>query len=197
MSSWPRGCQSRTRQTFAIGTFERLIFLKENATWLLEQELRKIDPTDEFALGTATDPYQPIERTAGVTRPLQEVFSRKEGNRLGIITKSKLIEARYRFADENSAALHAVPARDGHNARHRAGPTTGATRATARSSFPSCTEIARSRPDGGDPVLAAAARHYRYGRGVRRHCGARPQKRAPPFLLHTLCFSSRAHVLHF
>jgi DNA repair photolyase len=72
--------------------FERLIFMKENASWLLEQELRRIDPSEEIALGTATDPYQPIERTAQITRSLLQVFARKSGYRLGIITKSKLIE---------------------------------------------------------------------------------------------------------
>ena len=71
--------------------FERLIFWKENAAWLLEQELRKIEPGEEIALGTATDPYQPAERTAGITRSLLEVFARKSGHRLGIVTKSKLI----------------------------------------------------------------------------------------------------------
>ena len=73
-------------------TFERLIFLKQNAAWLLEQELRKINPNDEIALGTATDPYQPIERRACITRSLLEVFARKSGYRLGIVTKSRLIE---------------------------------------------------------------------------------------------------------
>lgn len=72
--------------------FERLIFIKKNAAWLLEQELRKIDPAGEIALGTATDPYQPIERRALVTRSLLEVFARKQGYRLGIVTKSGLIE---------------------------------------------------------------------------------------------------------
>jgi len=72
--------------------FERLIFLKQNAAWLLKQELRKIDPADEIALGTATDPYQPIERRARITRSLLEVFARRSGYRLGIITKSRLIE---------------------------------------------------------------------------------------------------------
>jgi DNA repair photolyase len=72
--------------------FERLIFIKENAAWLLEQELRRIDPRDEIALGTATDPYQPIERRARVTRALLEVFARRQGYRLGIVTKSRLIE---------------------------------------------------------------------------------------------------------
>ena len=72
--------------------FERLIFLKQNAAWLLEQELKRIDPADEIALGTATDPYQPVERRARITRSLLEVFARKSGYRLGIVTKSRLIE---------------------------------------------------------------------------------------------------------
>src|ERR1700748_1653067 len=73
-------------------TFERMIFLKQNAAWLLEQELKKIDRRDEVALGTATDPYQPIERRARITRSLLELFARKDGYRLGIVTKSRLIE---------------------------------------------------------------------------------------------------------
>jgi DNA repair photolyase len=73
-------------------SFERMIFLKQNAAWLLEQELKRIDPALEIALGTATDPYQPIERTARITRSLLEVFSRNSGYRLGIVTKSRLIE---------------------------------------------------------------------------------------------------------
>jgi DNA repair photolyase len=72
--------------------FERLIYLKENAAWLLEQELRRHNPADEIAIGTATDPYQPIERTAKITRSLLEVLARRSGLRLGIVTKSKLIE---------------------------------------------------------------------------------------------------------
>src|SRR5277367_3756803 len=72
--------------------FERMIFLKQNAAWLLEQELKKIDPAMEIALGTATDPYQPIERRAQITRSLLQVFAQKSGYRLGIVTKSRLIE---------------------------------------------------------------------------------------------------------
>ena len=73
-------------------SFETKIFLKENAAWLLEQELGHIDPADEIAIGTATDPYQPIERKERVTRSLLEVFARRSGYRLGIVTKSQLIE---------------------------------------------------------------------------------------------------------
>lgn len=72
--------------------FERVIFLKQNAAWLLEQDLKRVDPSRQIALGTATDPYQPIERKACITRSLLEVFARKQGYRLGIVTKSTLIE---------------------------------------------------------------------------------------------------------
>ncbi len=71
--------------------FERVIFLKQNAAWLLEQDLKRIDPAQEIALGTATDPYQPIERREKITRSLLEVFARKQGYRLGIVTKSNLV----------------------------------------------------------------------------------------------------------
>jgi DNA repair photolyase len=82
---------SEVQQPYALA-FEREIYLKDNAAWLLEQELKKIDPKQEIALGTATDPYQPIERRVGITRSLLEVFARQEGYRLGIVTKSTLIE---------------------------------------------------------------------------------------------------------
>ena len=90
--------------------FEQLIFLKQDAAWLLEQELRKIDPADEIALGTATDPYQPVEREAKITRSLLEVFARRSGHRLGIITKSALItrdiDLLQEIARRNTLVLH-------------------------------------------------------------------------------------------
>lgn len=72
--------------------FEREIYLKENAAWLLEQELKKIDLRQEIAIGTATDPYQPIERRVGITRSLLEVLARQQRLKIGIVTKSVLIE---------------------------------------------------------------------------------------------------------
>jgi DNA repair photolyase len=72
--------------------FERIIFLKQNAAWLLEQDLKRVGPSQQIALGTATDPYQPIERRVKITRSILEVFARKDGYRLGIVTKSNLIE---------------------------------------------------------------------------------------------------------
>jgi len=97
-----RGCEFACRYCYARYTheymelrrpedFERKIFIKQNAAWLLEQELKQVQPDEEIAIGTATDPYQPIERRMGITRSLLEVFARREGYRLGIVTKSTLI----------------------------------------------------------------------------------------------------------
>ena len=98
-----RGCEFACRYCYARYTheflelkdpaaFERQIFIKQNAAWLLEQELRGLDPDEEIAIGTATDPYQPIERRAQVTRSILEVLARRSGHRIGIVTKSTLIE---------------------------------------------------------------------------------------------------------
>jgi len=76
--------------------FERRIFVKENAAWLLEQDLRRLAKQgrlqEEIALGTATDPWQPIERRLRVTRALLEVLATREGLRIGMVTKSTLIQ---------------------------------------------------------------------------------------------------------
>jgi DNA repair photolyase len=102
--------------------FERMIFLKQNAAWLLEQELRRIDPAQEIAIGTATDPYQPIERRARITRSLLEVFARRSGHRIGIVTKSKLIERDIdllkEIAKQNLLVVHVtITTPDAHLAR--------------------------------------------------------------------------------
>jgi DNA repair photolyase len=97
-----RGCEFACRYCYARYTheflelrrpedFERKIFFKQNAAWLLAQELDRLAPGTQIALGTATDPYQPIERRQRITRSILEVFARKGGFNLGIITKSTLI----------------------------------------------------------------------------------------------------------
>lgn len=105
----PKGAYDAPVQPWAVA-FEREIYLKENAAWLLTQELRKIDPREEIALGTATDPYQPIERRARITRSLLEVFAKVRGYRLGIITKSQLIvrdlDLLQQIAERNTLVVH-------------------------------------------------------------------------------------------
>lgn len=96
-----RGCEFACRYCYARYTheflektpedFEHKIYFKENAGGLLSQELKRLEPGTQISLGSATDPYQPIERTQRVTRSILEVFARASGFRLGIITKSTLI----------------------------------------------------------------------------------------------------------
>lgn len=72
--------------------FETKIFVKREAAWSLEQRLRKTALHGQpIAIGTATDPYQPAERTHGVTRSLLEVFEGVEGLQISITTKSPLV----------------------------------------------------------------------------------------------------------
>jgi DNA repair photolyase len=110
----PTGTHDIPQQPWALA-FEREIYLKENAAWLLEQELRKLAPSlaknqDEIAIGTATDPYQPIERRVGITRSILEVLAKHEGLRIGLITKSNLItrdiDLLQQIAAKNTLVLH-------------------------------------------------------------------------------------------
>ena len=96
-----RGCEFGCRYCYARytheflelgpGEFERKIYFKQNAAWLLQQELKRLKPGTEIALGTATDPYQPLERKLGITRSLLQVFAQHGGFKLSIVTKSALI----------------------------------------------------------------------------------------------------------
>lgn len=71
--------------------FETRLFSKPDAAALLERELSAPGyQPGTIALGTATDPYQPIERTHGITRAVLEVLARFR-HPVGIVTKSNLI----------------------------------------------------------------------------------------------------------
>jgi DNA repair photolyase len=71
--------------------FETKLFAKTNAPDLLLKEIRgrNYEPRT-IALGTNTDPYQPIERRFGITRSILEVLS-LVNHPVGIVTKSALV----------------------------------------------------------------------------------------------------------
>jgi DNA repair photolyase len=72
--------------------FETRLFAKPNAPALLRAELAKRGyRCDPIALGTNTDPYQPIEREWKVTRGILEVLAEHE-HPFTIVTKSALVE---------------------------------------------------------------------------------------------------------
>jgi len=97
-----RGCEFACKYCYARYThefmelrdgleFEQKIFVKQHTATLLRQELRRVKPGEEIALGTATDPYQPAERRFQVTRGILEELVQHRGLDLGIVTKSDLI----------------------------------------------------------------------------------------------------------
>jgi DNA repair photolyase len=72
--------------------FETKLFAKPNAAELLVAELAKPGYVcDPIAMGTNTDPYQPIEREWKTTRQILEVLSACE-HPVSIVTKSALVE---------------------------------------------------------------------------------------------------------
>jgi DNA repair photolyase len=71
--------------------FESKLFMKPNAPELLERELSSPDYSPKIiAIGSNTDPYQPIERRYQIVRRILEVLDRA-GHPVGIVTKSALV----------------------------------------------------------------------------------------------------------
>ena len=97
-----RGCEHGCVYCFARPThaylglspgldFESKLFMKPNAPELLERELSApgYEPKT-IAIGTNTDPYQPIERRYKIMRRILEVLE-SAGHPVGIVTKSALV----------------------------------------------------------------------------------------------------------
>ena len=97
-----RGCEHGCIYCFARPThaylglspgldFESKLFVKPDAPKLLERELMAANYTPRtIAIGTNTDPYQPIEKQHQVMRRILEVLERF-GHPVGIVTKSALV----------------------------------------------------------------------------------------------------------
>jgi DNA repair photolyase len=97
-----RGCEHGCVYCFARPThaylglspgldFESRLFMKPHAPDLLERELSAPGYVPKIiAIGTNTDPYQPIERRFKIMRGILEVLERA-GHPVGIVTKSALV----------------------------------------------------------------------------------------------------------
>src|SRR6187431_2219899 len=97
-----RGCEHGCSYCFARPThaymglspgldFESKLFAKTNAAELLRQELSKPGYVPKtIAIGTNTDPYQPIEREYRIMRGILEVLA-EFNHPVGIVTKSALV----------------------------------------------------------------------------------------------------------
>jgi len=97
-----RGCEHGCVYCFARPThaylglspgldFESKLFMKPNAPELLERELSAPGYVPKvIAIGTNTDPYQPIERRYKIMRRILEVLD-SASHPVGIVTKSALV----------------------------------------------------------------------------------------------------------
>jgi len=97
-----RGCEHGCVYCFARPThaflglspgldFESKLLMKPNAPELLERELSAPGYTPKvIAIGTNTDPYQPIERRYQIMRRILEILEHA-GHPVGIVTKSALV----------------------------------------------------------------------------------------------------------
>jgi DNA repair photolyase len=91
-------CYARSTHSFlgleADDSFQNHILLKSNAPEALEQQLkratRSAKPVGRIAIGTATDPYQPIEAKMKLTRQCLEVLAKYQLP-TSITTRSPLI----------------------------------------------------------------------------------------------------------
>ena len=117
-----RGCEHGCIYCFARPThaylglspgldFESKLLVKPEAANLLEKELSAAGYEPKvIAIGTNTDPYQPIERRYKVMRRILEVLDRA-GHPVGIVTKSALVlrdlDILARMAERNLAKVAA------------------------------------------------------------------------------------------
>ena len=128
-----RGCEHGCVYCFARPThaylglspgldFESKLFMKPDAPALLERELAAPGYSPRtIAIGTNTDPYQPIEKQHQIMRRILEVLERA-GHPVGIVTKSALvtrdIDILSRMAQRNLAKVAiSVTTLDGKLAR--------------------------------------------------------------------------------
>ena len=97
-----RGCEFGCKYCYARytheymelegGDFERKIYVKENASALVERDLRNEKIWgDHIAIGTATDPYQPAEQEYQVTQSILKQMVARDGLSLSITTKSNRV----------------------------------------------------------------------------------------------------------
>jgi DNA repair photolyase len=116
-----RGCEFGCRYCYARYTheymeldgadFEKKIYAKRDAGPIAARDLdNKKIWGEHIAIGTATDPYQPAERSFGTTRAILEEMARREGLSISITTKSDQvvcdIDLLKRIAERSSLAVN-------------------------------------------------------------------------------------------
>ncbi|MCW2308239.1 PA0069 family radical SAM protein [Rhodobium gokarnense] len=178
-----RGCEHGCAYCFARPThaymglsagldFESRLFAKPNAAELLERELAAPGYKPKtIAIGTNTDPYQPIEKTWRIMRGILEVLERTN-HPVGVVTKSAMvlrdIDILSRMAEKGLAkvalSITTLDAKMARTMEPRASAPyrrLEAVKALAEAGVPTAVMIAPVIPalndDGIEKILDAAA----------------------------------------
>ncbi len=121
-----RGCTFACRYCYARYThewlgldgdadFDQKIRLKQDIAMVLDRDLKKLrrgrsGSGGGIAIGTATDPYQPLEKVYGLTRACLQVLAQEEGLKLQLTTKSNLalrdLELFRKISKRNEFTVH-------------------------------------------------------------------------------------------
>src|SRR2546428_10819953 len=117
-----RGCAMGCRYCYATYThefmgiatpeeFHSTVYVKQGHEARTAADLgRLVRKRELIALGTATDPYQPAEAEAKVTRRFLEAVAQHRGARLGITTKGALVlrdlDLLRRISERSSLSVH-------------------------------------------------------------------------------------------
>ena len=97
-----------------IGDFGKTVLVKQEVAEVLSRDLlrlsRRGEPRGGIAIGSVSDPYQPLEREVRNTRACLEVLSSREGLHIEIWTRSQIItddlELLERLSRRNHLKIH-------------------------------------------------------------------------------------------
>ncbi len=204
-----RGCEFACKYCYARYThefmemrdgvdFEQKIYVKQHAANLLRQELRRVKPGEEIAIGTATDPYQPAERRFEVTRAILEELVRHEGLELGIITKGNLILRDLDLAQGTRTKKPAVCKPHRHYLERGTGAHPRAEGAAPRPADGSRSQIEPGGSRRRNKLLARDSRHHgfaaRSGGAGSRHFRSRRETHIRQPVIPKTVFRRRLHA---
>ncbi len=172
-----RGCEHGCIYCFARPThaflglspgldFETKLFAKTNAAEALKRELAEPGySVRTIAIGTNTDPYQPIERRYRIMRRILEVLD-ATNHPVGIVTKSALVLRDLDILDLDGRARPCQGGAVGDHARPKTRPRHGAAREHARQAHRDAREAGQGRHTHLGHGGAGHSRSHRHGDGA-------------------------------
>ncbi len=195
-----RGCEHGCIYCFARPThaylgmspgadFESRLFAKPNAAELLAKELSAPGYVPKvIAIGTNTDPYQPIEKKMRIMRSILEVL-RDFKHPVGIVTKSPLVLRDIDILCGDGARGSGEGRALRHHARPQAGAHDGAARRHAAAAFAGDPCAERGGHSNGRHVRAGHPRAERRRDGIDSLRRRRLPARARPAMCFCACRS--------